>query len=64
MKDGSMDEMEGCDGQGHVTMEILQQRDVEGDCCDCLTQTRTSRSPVQRVKDRQEGGREKNGGRE
>lgn len=34
MKDGNMDEMEGCDGQGHVTMEILQQHDVVGDCCD------------------------------
>lgn len=41
MKDGNMDE----DGQGHVTMEISQWRDVEGDCGDYLTQTHTSRSP-------------------
>lgn len=37
MKDGNMDKMKGRDGQGHVTMEILQQRDVKGDCCDYLT---------------------------
>lgn len=55
MTDGNMDEMEGCDGQGHVTMEILRRHDVEGDCCDYLTQTHTSRSLVQSVKDRQEG---------
>lgn len=23
---------QGCNGQGHVTMEILQQDDIEGDC--------------------------------
>lgn len=61
MKDGSVDEMEGCDGQGHVTMEILflQRHDVEGNCCDYLTQTHTSRSTVQRVEDGKEGGRGK-----
>lgn len=34
MKDGKMDEMEGCNGQGHVTMEIVRQHDGDGDCCD------------------------------
>lgn len=28
MKDGNMDKMKGRDGQGHVTMEIVQQRVV------------------------------------
>lgn len=55
MKDGNMDEMEGCDGQGHVTMEILQRHDVQGYYCDYLTQTHTSRSLVQRVKHKKEG---------
>lgn len=58
MKDGKMDEMEGCNGQGHVTMEIVRQHDGDGDLCDYRTQTRTSRSRVQRVKERQEGGQE------
>lgn len=32
MKDGNMDDTQGCNGQGHITMEILQQDDIEGDC--------------------------------
>lgn len=36
MKDGNMDKMEGCDGQGHITMKILHWHDVKGNCCDYL----------------------------
>lgn len=52
MKDENMDDTEGCNGQGHITMEILQQDDIEGDCCGYLTQTHTSRSLIRRERER------------
>lgn len=55
MKDGNVDEMEGCDGQGHISMATLHQRDVDGDGDG---DARTSRSLAQRVKDRNRVGQE------